>query len=150
VLTTAVHLLFDAHQLIEPAGRQKVPLLTAHAKGNHSLRLMVARLRRADKLITECAVMLTVKRSCSNWHNQSGQEARPAECGEGDGMHYVPTESRLGKIHVDEVMCRMPGASKKAAIVRFHPLSMRMGMAGARKLRADATMRGLARSEANK
>ncbi len=32
--------------------------------------------------------------------------------------------------HVDEVMCRMQGTSKKTAIMRFGPLSMRMGVAG--------------------
>ena len=32
--------------------------------------------------------------------------------------------------HVDEVMCRMQGTSKKAAIMRFGPLSVRMGVAG--------------------
>ena len=64
--------------------------------------------------------------------------------------NYISEESRLGKIHVDEVMCRMQGASEKAAIVRFRPLSMRMGMAGARKLKAEATCRGLASSEAKK
>jgi hypothetical protein len=62
--------------------------------------------------------------------------------GERRNGNYISEESRLGKIHVDEVMCRMQGASKEAAIVRFRPLSMRMGMAGARKLRAEATMRG--------
>lgn len=63
-------------------------------------------------------------------------------------MNDISAESRLGNSHVDEVMCRMQGASKKAAIVRFRPLSMRMGMARARKRRADVTRRGLASSEA--
>ena len=35
----------------------------------------------------------------------------------------------------------MQGTSKEAAIVRFSPLSMRMGMAGISKLRADVTSR---------
>ena len=32
--------------------------------------------------------------------------------------------------HVDEIMCRMQGTSKKTAIMRFGPLSVRMGVAG--------------------
>ena len=63
-------------------------------------------------------------------------------------MNDISAASRLGKNHVDEVMCRMQGPSKEVAIVRFRPLPMRMGMAGARKRRADMTRRGLASSEA--
>jgi hypothetical protein len=68
--------------------------------------------------------------------------------GEGQAVNDLSAESRLGDNHVDEVMCRMQGAYKKAAIVRFRPLPMRMGMAGARKRRTEMTRRGLASSEA--
>jgi hypothetical protein len=61
-------------------------------------------------------------------------------------VNHISAEPRLGNSHVDEVMCCMQGASKETAIVRFRPLSMRMGMA--RKRRADVTRRGLAILEA--
>lgn len=51
-------------------------------------------------------------------------------------LNCLPAESRLGKIHVDEVMRRVQDAFTKGAIARFRALSMRMGMEGARKLRA--------------
>ena len=37
-----------------------------------------------------------------------------------------------GEEHVDEIMSRMQGTSKKAAIVGFGPLPMRMGVVGSR------------------
>jgi hypothetical protein len=36
----------------------------------------------------------------------------------------------MEKNHVDEIMCRMQDTSKKAAIVGFDPLPVRMGVAG--------------------
>jgi hypothetical protein len=35
----------------------------------------------------------------------------------------------MEKNHVDEVLCGMQGAAQKAAVVRFGPLSVRMGVA---------------------
>lgn len=36
----------------------------------------------------------------------------------------------MEKNDVDEVLCCMQGSSQETAIVRFRPLSMRMGVAG--------------------
>jgi hypothetical protein len=54
-------------------------------------------------------------------------------------MDYEMQSARTGGEHVDEVMCCMQGASKEASVMRFRPLSVRLGVGGPCKLKTIAS-----------
>ena len=88
-----------------------------------------------DGLVVEYAGVLKVKRSCSNRHDRDGVDATRAGGTQRSSATCVTdplSDSRWRRTHVDEIMCGVQGASKKAAIVGFGPLPVRMGVAECR------------------